>query len=168
MIYGFFWLIEHEIAGMSLPNGIAAASATRSDIRSQECEDELNDLKLRGIRAVVSLTERGLDAGLLEEEGFRYLHLPVPDMTAPTPSQIAQFLEFARTCRKDNRPVVVHCLGGAGRTGTVLACYLVSEKRYDTESAIRAVRICRPGAIETATQAACIKLLEHELNQEPR
>ena len=168
MINGFFWLIEHEIAGMGLPNGVIAASAKSSKVLSQECQDELNALKMQGISAVVSLTERALDVGLLEEHGLKYLHLPVPDMTAPTPSQTAQFLEFASRCKKEKRPIVVHCLGGTGRTGTMLACYLVAFKSYDAESAIRAVRLCRPGAIETEIQAASVKLLEHELNQESR
>lgn len=167
MIDGFFWLIEHEIAGMSQPAGIAAAPAAKGEPISQECRDELRQLELRGIGAIVSLTERPLNAGLIRRHGFRYLHLPVPDMKPPTFDQIREFLGFVASCRKERRAVVVHCLGGAGRTGTLLACYLIS-KGYEVESAIRAVRLCRSGAIETDSQVHIIERLASDLRRNQR
>lgn len=165
MTYGFFWLIEHEIAGMSQPSAIVTASATRGSGVPQECRDELRDLELRGIGAIVSLTERPLNAALIRRHGFRYLYLPVPDMKSPTLEQIRKFLRFVASCRKERRAIVVHCLSGAGRTGTLLACYLVS-KGYDAESAIRAVRLCRPGAIETQNQITAIERLASQLQRD--
>ena len=50
---------------------------------------------------------------------------------------------------------VVHCDAGIGRTGTMLACYLVS-KGYNAEKAIEEVRIKRPGSIETVKQEEVI------------
>jgi atypical dual specificity phosphatase len=167
MIDGFFWLIEHEIAGMSQPTGIVAASAVNAGPIPQGCRDELRQLELRGIGAIVSLTERPLNAALIRRHGFRYLHLPVPDMKSPTLDQIREFLRFVESCRKEHRAVVVHCLGGAGRTGTLLACYLVS-KGYEAESAIRAVRLCRSDAIETEGQLSTIEHLAAELRQDQR
>ena len=164
MIYGFFWLVEHEIAGMSLPNGLAAASARHHEDLTQECQDEIRELQLRGIGAIVSLTERGLNPTLIKQLGFKYLHLPVPDMTSPTIEQVREFLNFVKTCRKEKYAVVVHCLAGIGRTGTFLACYLVS-RGHDSESAIRAVRLCRPGAVETGGQLDFIERFEMEIKK---
>ena len=48
--------------------------------------------------------------------------------------------------------VYVHCVGGYGRTGTMMACYLVHRDRHSHDEAIRQIRALRPGSIETDTQ----------------
>ena len=53
------------------------------------------------------------------------------------------------------RPVGVSCGAGLGRTGTILACYLVSQC-FSAEEAINKVRVRRPGSIETREQEDAI------------
>ena len=53
--------------------------------------------------------------------------------------------------------VVVHCLGGHGRTGTMLACYLVRFLGVSGEEAIEEIRRMRPGSVETVEQEETIK-----------
>ena len=48
--------------------------------------------------------------------------------------------------------VAVHCLWGIGRTGTMLACYLVKGMNLTAEQAIQDVRVQRPYSIETYEQ----------------
>ena len=117
----------------------------------EEFQREIVELKQYGIGAVVSLTEDPLAAVHFEKADIRYLHLPIPDMTAPTASQIDQFIDFARSNVEEGRAIALHCFAGAGRTGTMIACYLVS-KGYTAGNAISAVRKLRPGAIETRWQ----------------
>jgi atypical dual specificity phosphatase len=50
-----------------------------------------------------------------------------------------------------------------GRTGTFLACYLVS-KGYSASNAIEKVRIKRPGSIETIEQQEVVLEFENKNN----
>ncbi len=157
MLSNFYWVIEGEIAGMSLPTaGRAYLYLDDADqAAKEELEYEIQQLKDLGIGAVVSLTEHPIASRPLIKAGLRFLHIPIPDMTAPTPSQIDKFIEFAKKNIAENRPVVLHCLGGAGRTGTMIACYLVSKGEKPLQ-AIQKVRSIRPGAIETRWQEEAV------------
>lgn len=157
MITDFYWLIENEIAGMAMPSALRAFIhlGDAEQAAQEELQAEANELRERNIGGLVSLTEEALPTGAYEQAGIQYLHLPVPDMTAPTPSQIDDFVSFAQTEVEQGKAVAVHCLGGSGRTGTILACYLVS-KGEEPEQAIRKVRQIRPTAIETQWQIEAI------------
>ena len=124
--------------------------------RSGNLREVLAGLAADGIRGVVSLDETGLPKAHLEEQGLRFLHLPVVDFSIPTLDQARQFIRFVREERARNSAVLVHCGAGIGRTGTMLACYLVAEGA-DPEEAIREVRLQRPGSIETLEQEQFVR-----------
>ena len=144
MIRNFSWLIEGEIAGMAKP-----ASSVY----------DFEFLKDEGFEAIVSLTEFPLSEVLIEEFGFSVKHIPVRDFEAPTLEQIEDFVAFAENARSEGKKLVVHCDAGIGRTGTVLACYLVS-KGYNAADAIEEVRSKRPGSLETIEQEEVVLKFE--------
>ena len=146
MIRNFSWLIEDEIAGMAKP-----ASSVY----------DFEFLKEKGLEAIVSLTEYPLSEMLIEEFGFTVKHIPVRDFQAPTLEQIEDFVAFAKNARSEGKKLVVHCDAGIGRTGTMLACYLVSKGR-NAADAIEEVRTKRPGSIETIEQEEIVLKFERK------
>jgi atypical dual specificity phosphatase len=143
VLSNFSYLIEGVLAGCAHPASFG------------QTHESLCELHANGIRAIVSLDEEGLPLHLLAEYGFQYLHLPMPDFGVPTLEQACNFVRFVRRQRALGNPVVVHCRAGFGRTGTMLAVFLVSEG-VSPEDAIRRVRQLRPGSIETSEQEAFI------------
>lgn len=123
--------------------------------------DELPNLWEACIRAVVSLLNIPSDAAVYESAGFSFLCLPVPDGHAPTMEQATKFTQFMIAQRIAHRPVAVHCEAGIGRTGTMIATYLISQGD-DARSAINKVRAVEPRAIETPRQ---IEFLENFARQ---
>jgi atypical dual specificity phosphatase len=59
------------------------------------------------------------------------------------------------------RPVAVHCEAGLGRTGTVLAVYLISQG-HSAEAAIRRIREVEKVAVETARQIQFLEQFAQE------
>ena len=146
MLANFSWLIRERIAGMGRPGGWGGV---------EQLIEEMELLRQQGIRAIVSLTEEALPVDLLQLQKMTYLHLPVADMQAPTLEDIAAFAEFVAAEERAQRPVVVHCGAGMGRTGTMLAAYLVG-CGCEVREAIEQVRRQRPGSIETREQEAVL------------
>ena len=56
--------------------------------------------------------------------------------------------------------VAVHCHAGLGRTGVLMACYLVYYLRVRSNDALRYVRLKRPNAVQTRKQIDCVKEFE--------
>jgi atypical dual specificity phosphatase len=115
-----------------------------------------------GIKAVVSLDELGLDPGLLQEYQMEYLHSPIVDFSVPTLQQAMEVVRFIERCAEREKPVLVHCAAGIGRTGTMLACWFVSRGMSALE-AIRHVRKLRPFSIETPEQEQFVQSFEEHI-----
>ena len=119
-------------------------------------ERALAVLSGRGIRLLVNLHVRPHDPARLERHGLREVHLPVKDFDAPSPVQIERGVAAILDARAAEEGAAVHCGGGLGRTGTLLACYLAKVQGFGAEEALRRVRILRPGSVETPDQARAV------------
>lgn len=115
----------------------------------------LAGLGRRGVRTIVNLHRRPHDRCRLKRHGLSEVHLPIRDFGVPSPERLSRGVDAISRARAAGG-VVVHCGGGLGRTGTLLACYLVHEKGIGAEEAIGSVRRLRPGSVETDAQAGAV------------
>src|SRR5262245_29043109 len=136
---GFTWIEKPLLAAMSQP----------------ESAQDLLWLRQQGIELLVSLTEDRPRRDWVNEAGLLLFHEPMEDMEAPSQDQIDRCISAIQRAVERNMGVLVHCSAGLGRTGTVLACYLISQGQT-AQNAIARIRRLRPGSIETEEQADAV------------
>lgn len=122
----------------------------------------LRELADRGVRVLVNLHKRSHSPELLARYGLTEHHLPVLAFIPPTPEQPEQGVTAIEQAIAAGQKVAVHCAAGLGRTGTLLACYLVKQG-LDPSEALARVREVRPGSVETPEQEAAIATYAREI-----
>ena len=128
--------------------------------RGRDLAADLASLRETGATVLVSLTtqEELAWAGVPDLElraraaGFETIALPIRDQEAPSDFAMHELTAAIREHLDAGRGVVVHCMGGLGRSGLVAACVLVDRGRSPSE-ALAAVREARgPRAVESVAQ----------------
>lgn len=74
-----------------------------------------------------------------------WIGVPILDGGAPSVAQMQTLLDVIDGSLARDRPVYVHCQGGRGRTGTVVACWWIRHGRYDVEAALAELMRRRAG-----------------------
>lgn len=152
----------------SLPGGRRALNNARA------LATDLEEIRRWGAEILLSLNEPweyGFygDPRLPESipQGIRHLQMPIPDRGVPDAAWEDLWAihgeEIREVLRRGGR-VCVHCVGGHGRTGTIVAKLLV-EFGLTPEHAIAEVRRARPDTIETRTQE---RYIQEAMNPERR
>ena len=91
------------------------------------------------------------------EARLEHLAFPIRDLSVPTLHVARGVLDELHGKVDAGRRVVVHCLGGLGRTGTVVGCYLV-EIGMTPMDALRMLAAVRgPRCPETVEQATFVR-----------
>lgn len=135
----FSWVEPGKVAGLAMP---------RYSVEYQYLLDN-------GIKHLVSLTER-MPPNHDTCPDLDLHHIKITDFTPPSPAQIDRFLTLVEEANSRGEGVAVHCMHGHGRTGTMLACYLVKHKKISGIEAINEIRRLRHGSIETREQEKAV------------
>jgi atypical dual specificity phosphatase len=144
------WLEEGKLAACPYPSN----------------ENALRELNQLGVRVLVNLHEQAHPPDAIARHGLIEIHLPVPDFQPPTPDQLDTGVVAIERALASGQCVAVHCGAGLGRTGTLLACYLVKQG-LPPEQAIARIRALRPGSVETRQQEAAVTAFARRLAEEP-
>ncbi len=143
----FSWLIENKLAGSGIPTSI----------------DEVQWVIKQGVKSIVTIREESLDESWIND--VNYLHVLSNDMSVPEFDDLVYVVDFIHRRITNNEPVLVHCLAGMGRTGVILACYLVKYQKMSASEATEKVREERPGSIQSYPQEEIIFRFEKSLKR---
>ncbi|KFV55813.1 Protein tyrosine phosphatase domain-containing protein 1, partial [Tyto alba] len=125
-----------------------------------------------GIKTIINLQRPGEHAScgnpLEQESGFTYLpeafmeagiyfyNFGWKDYGVASLTTILDMVKVMAFALQEGR-VAVHCHAGLGRTGVLIACYLVFATRMSADQAIIFVRAKRSNSIQTRGQLLCIR-----------
>ena len=122
----------------AMPPARMAAEAHRLGLRTvidfrtyRPGQDSTNTTPLQDIDA---------EGTALASVGVRHIHLPTPQV--PTPETVAQFLAVVRD--PANRPTLIHCYHGIGRTELFVALYRMEFEGWSNQKARAQARFFLP------------------------
>jgi ABC-type transport system involved in resistance to organic solvents, ATPase component len=151
---GFSWVVPGRLAGCPMPGAVA------------DIDYDLAALKRVGITKLITLTERDLDQAALRRHGLTNLHLPIRDREPPTVAQTHMLLTHMQRLLDKGESLAVHCLAGLGRTGTVLAAWLIREGGLAADEALKRIRRIDPAFVQSQEQEQFLFAYEQALTQQ--
>lgn len=156
-----------RISDLTFDNG-ARLGLCRLPGRSGDLAGDIGLIRLWAPAIVVSMTETAemaekgageliaaLSHPAMARQPIPHAHFPIRDFGAPE-SLDARWPALARRLHAildGGGAVLLHCLGGKGRSGMV-AMRLMTERGIPAPEALATVRSIRPGAVETPAQEA--------------
>tara|TARA_Y100001970_G_C13628012_1_gene552796 strand:+ start:37 stop:555 length:519 start_codon:yes stop_codon:yes gene_type:complete len=129
---------------------------------------DLSNFNKLNCTAIISLVEDNEFVKLCDKKIFvrhvysnnlKWIHLPIVDLKAPDSEFIYKWQASKILLKNDlieGKNIVLHCMGGKGRSGTIAAILLI-EFGENVNNVIEIVRKNRKGAIETKEQEDFIK-----------
>jgi atypical dual specificity phosphatase len=148
----FSWVIEKKLAGSGMPVNLP----------------QLSWVAKSGIRSVITVRESPLPTSWLGDtsQKLEYMHLKVDDFCAPSLESLDSTVRYIGQHIDEEKPVLVHCAAGKGRTGTILAAYIMKQdSNLSSLEAIKKIRDLRPGSVQSEEQIAALQGFEMHLKK---
>jgi atypical dual specificity phosphatase len=129
---GFVWVKDRVLAGSGYP-------ASRAQVAW---------IAKSGIGSILSLTDEPLPGQWTEGFGLNVGHVPMKDHQPPDLDSMDRSVRFIEGQEQEGKAVLVHCLAGEGRTGCVLAAYMIRTRKVGAEQALATLRALKPEFVE--------------------
>ncbi len=122
-----------------------------------ESQAKVRSLQDAGVTCFIDLTVAG-ERGLMQYSHLlagkaEHVRMPIQDLSVPTRAGMAEVLDLIDTKLAADETVYVHCLGGIGRTGTVVGCYLVRHGICTGDEVMAVIADLRSATRKAATES---------------
>lgn len=134
----FGWVIDRSLAGSGLPSS----------------SGQVRWLESHGIDTIITLTEGPLPPKYLKGRKVNSIHVQMFDHAAPSQDALITAVRHIRSEVEKGNAVLVHCLAGIGRTGTVISAYMMEYQGKDADQVLSELRTLRPGSVERSQESA--------------
>lgn len=119
----------------------------------------------KGIKSIVTIRETPLNHKWFRDQpAIKYRHVKVEDGGAPPLEELSDVVDYIDSDIKNQKPVIIHCNGGSGRTSTILAAYLMKTEHLTAIQAIQRVKEIRGRTIRHKKQLDALKNYESIAN----
>ncbi len=115
----------------------------------------------KAVAVLVEDWELDYDIQLWDTFGVKVNHLPIPDFGTPSVDNFRALINWITRETENGNSVLVHCVGGIGRSGMVAAAYLIS-KGSSVDAAIKKVQGRVRGALQIYEQAELVRSFGQE------
>ena len=148
---GFHWVVPGRLAGCPAPGVV------------NPIDYDLKVIQKMGVTGLITLTETDLDQESLTRHGLFNIHSPIFDREAPSIAQTHMLLIKMERLMLKGEVLAVHCKAGLGRTGTLLAAWMIRDGGFASEEAVRRLRLIEPGFIQSDEQMDFLSRYEQDL-----
>jgi atypical dual specificity phosphatase len=148
---GFAWILPGRLAGCPEPGVIFST------------DYDLDLLVRAGVTCLITLTEKDLPQDALARHGLINLHLPIYDREAPSIAQTYMLVRRMQLLLENGHVLAVHCKAGIGRTGSILAAWLIREGGLSADTAIQRLRAIKSTYVQTDIQEQFLHEFEQDM-----
>jgi atypical dual specificity phosphatase len=156
----FSWVIPSRLAGSGLI----------------KTHNEFEWVVKQGIKSIVTIREIPLPRKYFEsskkeksedkEIFIDYLHIKVDDHDAPDLDVLIKTIDYMDQRIEHNKPVLIHCNGGHGRTGVLVTVYLMKSEKIPMDAALKKVLQLRKRIPHKNRQQEVLKKYEEYLKDQ--